>query len=441
VYVRDASGNTMSIYKKTASVALAQTETDVYGSSRLGLLNQLTVASQTQTLSSGYGEAIISTFTRGEKLFELSNHLGNVLVTVTDKKLQHNTSSDTVDYYLADVATAQDYYPFGMQQPGRTYTNGSQYRYGFNGKEKDKDISEGGQDYGMRIYDTRIGRFLSVDPLAQSYPWNSTYAFAENKVVHCKDLDGGEAKYYVIDLNADYPVLTYYKTKDFSWIPNFLEPDVASVEVLGLNVTYTFLNASSGKNSLWSFENVFQKDPIAAIYSGEYATDADIMGNAVYDLAFALLAGRAASLSPAKNKSSTGMNGSYFAQKKINSNRQFSPEGQAKYSKLAGSKIKTTTDLSAAIKNKKIKVEDVTVDYVMKNGKKVILNSRTSAALEDAGIPMDKWVGVDQTGVKVPGMDNKTFDDLANEQIKRNYKPGEELSTKVPESAKEPPKN
>ena len=335
------------------------------------------------------------------------------------------------------------YYPFGMQIPGRKFTQGnSGYRYGFNGKENDNEVKGDGnqQDYGLRIYDPRLGRFLSVDPLAQSYPWNSTYAFAENKVIHCKDIDGGEAKYYVIDLNADYPVLTYYKTKDFRWVPNWLEPDVASVEVLGLNTTYTFLNASSGKNSLWSFENVFQKDPIAAIYSGEYATDADIMGNVVYDLAFALLAGRAASLNPSKNKTSTGMKGSYFAQKKINSNRQFSPEGQAKYSKLAGSKIKTTSDLSAALKNKKIKVGDVSVDYVMKDGKKVILNSRTSAALEDAGIPMDKWVGVDQTGVKVPGMNNKTFDDLANEQIKRNYKPGEELSTKVPESAKEPPK-
>ncbi len=36
------------------------------------------------------------------------------------------------------------------------------YSYGFNGKEDDKDISEGGQDYGMRIYDSRVGRFLSV---------------------------------------------------------------------------------------------------------------------------------------------------------------------------------------------------------------------------------------------------------------------------------------
>ena len=89
--------------------------------------------------------------------------------------------------------------------------------------------------------------------------------------------------------------------------------------------------------------------------------------------------------------------------------------------------------MAGAIKNKKVSVHDVTVDYVMQNGEKVILNTRTSAALKQAGIPMDKWVGSDKTGLKVPGMDGKTFDDLAKEQIKRNYKPGEKLATEAPE--------
>lgn len=48
------------------------------------------------------------------------------------------------------------------------------------------------QDYEMRVYDGRLGKFLSVDPLTKSYPWNSTYAFAENDVLRNIDLDGGE---------------------------------------------------------------------------------------------------------------------------------------------------------------------------------------------------------------------------------------------------------
>jgi RHS repeat-associated protein len=76
--------------------------------------------------------------------------------------------------------------------PGRKYTNGSAYRYGFNGKENDKDAGEGIQDYGMRIYGERLGRFLSVNPLTKSYPWYTPYSFAGNKPINSIDIDGLE---------------------------------------------------------------------------------------------------------------------------------------------------------------------------------------------------------------------------------------------------------
>ncbi len=73
--------------------------------------------------------------------------------------------------------------------PNRNFS-ASSYRYGFNGKENDPE--SGTQDYGMRIYNPSLGKFLSVDPLSDEYPWNSTYAFAENDVIRCIDLDGSE---------------------------------------------------------------------------------------------------------------------------------------------------------------------------------------------------------------------------------------------------------
>ena len=79
-----------------------------------------------------------------------------------------------------------------MQMPGRKYEPASGYRYGFNGKERDKDISAGGQDYGLRIYDTRLGKFLSVDPLTGHYPELTPYQFASNSPSAGIDLDGGE---------------------------------------------------------------------------------------------------------------------------------------------------------------------------------------------------------------------------------------------------------
>jgi RHS repeat-associated protein len=68
------------------------------------------------------------------------------------------------------------------------------YRYGFNGKENDNDVKGTGnqQDYGFRIYDPRLGRFLSVDPLTQEYPWYTPYQFAGNTPIQAIDLDGLE---------------------------------------------------------------------------------------------------------------------------------------------------------------------------------------------------------------------------------------------------------
>lgn len=51
--------------------------------------------------------------------------------------------------------------------PGRKYSAGSGYRYGFNGKEKDNSTGEGNLDFGARIFAVRLGRWLSVDPLQQ----------------------------------------------------------------------------------------------------------------------------------------------------------------------------------------------------------------------------------------------------------------------------------
>ena len=81
-----------------------------------------------------------------------------------------------------------------MIQPGRKYSATSSYRYGFNGKENDNDVKGEGnqQDYGMRIYDPRLGRFLSVDPLRKDYPWYTPYQFAGNMPIAALDLDGAE---------------------------------------------------------------------------------------------------------------------------------------------------------------------------------------------------------------------------------------------------------
>jgi RHS repeat-associated protein len=98
-----------------------------------------------------------------------------------------------VDHFVADVLSVEDYYPFGMGMPGRrTNADTTGYRYGFNGKEDDRET--GWQDYGMRVYRPGLGRFLSVDPLTYSFPFYAPYQFAGNTPIQFIDLDGGEPK-------------------------------------------------------------------------------------------------------------------------------------------------------------------------------------------------------------------------------------------------------
>jgi RHS repeat-associated protein len=104
---------------------------------------------------------------------------------------------------MPEVLTAQEYFAFGFAIPNRNYVLNKEYRYGFNGKENDNEIrldtsgepiSGSEQDYGMRIYDPRIGRFLSVDPITSTYPMLTPYQFASNNPIANIDIDGLEGK-------------------------------------------------------------------------------------------------------------------------------------------------------------------------------------------------------------------------------------------------------
>jgi hypothetical protein len=91
-----------------------------------------------------------------------------VLATVSDKKIQHSTDGTTIDYYNAEVVTANDYYPGGMDMPGRSYSiANTNYRYGFNGLEKSTEINGSENLYTAEFweYDSRIVRRWNLDPI------------------------------------------------------------------------------------------------------------------------------------------------------------------------------------------------------------------------------------------------------------------------------------
>ena len=80
-----------------------------------------------------------------------------------------------------------------MLLPGR-HGSVDSYRYGFQGQEKDDEIKGEANsiNYKFRMHDPRLGRFLSLDPLAKQYPHNSPFAFSENRVIDGIELEGLE---------------------------------------------------------------------------------------------------------------------------------------------------------------------------------------------------------------------------------------------------------
>ena len=80
-----------------------------------------------------------------------------------------------------------------MLVPNRHGSSNS-YRYGFQGQEKDNEIKGEGNslNYTFRMHDPRVGRFFATDPLQRSYPWNSPFAFSENRVIDKIELEGLE---------------------------------------------------------------------------------------------------------------------------------------------------------------------------------------------------------------------------------------------------------
>ncbi len=125
-------------------------------------------------------------------LYEKDNHLGNVLVVVSDRKIPVDDNNDgTIDYYTADILVTRDFYPGGMEMPGRSF-NSPDYRYSYGGHENDNEVKGTGNhisfgDYG---YDPRLVRRWQVDPMSKLMPGWSPYSYAKGNPILYIDQDG-----------------------------------------------------------------------------------------------------------------------------------------------------------------------------------------------------------------------------------------------------------
>lgn len=146
-------------------------------------------------LSAGTNNVVFTATTDQCRIKVMRGDAGSANLTFALDDVQVKLGGGGLLTYLPDVQSFSDYYPFGMQMPGR---NGSVsgYRFGFQGQEKDDEIKGAGNsiNYKYRMHNPRLGRFFAVDPLMAKYPHNSPYAFSENRLINAVELEGLEAK-------------------------------------------------------------------------------------------------------------------------------------------------------------------------------------------------------------------------------------------------------
>ena len=169
-YVRDDSGNILSIYQNDQNGNLKQTEIPIYGSGRLGIIYR----------GSNTDDNSVSL----QRTYEITDHLGNVRAVI-------GLSSNPQPCKTYSLLNASDYYPFGWPMPGRTFSSGQNYRFAYQGQEKDPKTGE--EAFELRSWDGRLGRWMSIDPYKVHA---SPYLGMGNNPVSLIDPDGGTPDYY-----------------------------------------------------------------------------------------------------------------------------------------------------------------------------------------------------------------------------------------------------
>jgi len=267
-------------------------EHHIFGSSRLGLQKTDMLLGEAAT-SQSTGNLIVNTI--GDKRYELSNHLGNVLSVVTDKKIPI-FNGGSLTHYNPEIVAYNDYYPGGMLLPGR-HANTSDYRYGFQGQELDNEIKGEGNslNFKYRMHDPRVGRFFAIDPMSPDYPHNSPYAFSENRLIDSRELEGLETANYLLYIDkAGETCLEHTGTRDENWYESLVgAPEYKLVNIDGIpNLTFKFYMSETwftnkraqNNGNHWELFDEFIENPIETIKAGKLESEQQITVGAMETL-------------------------------------------------------------------------------------------------------------------------------------------------------------
>ncbi|HEU4497297.1 MAG TPA: hypothetical protein VFR70_09620 [Flavobacterium sp.] len=161
----------------------------------------------------GYVQKTLSVYSY---VYNYTDHLGNV-------RLSYGVDPAT---QAVKIIEENHYYPFGLKHNNYNSTQLQfsvrqesvvlrakaapanpapvlGYGYKYQGQERQDELGLNWDSFKWRNYDYGIGRFFNIDPLAEDYAYQSTYAFAENKVISHRELEGLEGVWFQAVMNAD----------------------------------------------------------------------------------------------------------------------------------------------------------------------------------------------------------------------------------------------
>lgn len=341
-------------------------------------------------------------------VYQFRDHVDNIRLSYTDA--DGNGSIDPAN----EIVEENNYYPFGLKIRGyngnvSSLGNSTAKKWKYNGVELEESFGLNLYEMDFRNYDAALARFNGIDPVTH-YNYSPFQAF-DNNPVYWADPVGADSWSYVS--NGVYRNnQTGEETEDYQRAISETQSHFGEGPTDNI-----YINSKTGKVEIFRTDDAEDRIFIDGKFKGtaEKGSTEEILnangvefssqqmpegaGHIFTDMGIATVTGEL--LFRAAGAGLTALLSRWSGSKLIaNANwaqKTFKGVFDDPDSKFFGM---TVDGLSEAIKSGSIKIKDVPIEYVVRNGQAIIHNTRSSAALTRAGVPRNKWNALNRTGIK-----------------------------------------